>query len=490
MKKMKKILAVVLSLTVMFTMGIATTAVSFAATADASDSYKVAKVEVSGIKDGNTLKLYKIVQFNLDAQTNAFDYTLATGLPAAYDTIEELAALTPDGYTLAAAGTTIRVAADTLANGIAEETITPIGSAVNATASGNKATIENLPAGWYVAVVSGTADDSIIYQNMLINALPVVDADNNGYKAAADVTFDVKHTTDTVTKTVGSEKAEQTDKYSVGDSVPFEITTNIPNYPNPAKVATFEISDTPSDLTDDVTSVKVKVNGSEVAAGADTYTVTADGDGFKIVFNKAYILAHPGQAVVVNYNATIKSSAVIANDGLTADNKAKIKFNPNPNEDGTVEPEDQTKLYTYGVTVLKHEEGKETKTLKGAKFVLYASNGTTVVRQETEVDANGKLTWDGLEAGTYKLVETAAPAGYKLDSTPRVITLSKTTATGDDPLKDGDQTYVLESKVPNTPGTSLPSTGGIGTTIFYILGALLIVGAGVLLIARRKVAAK
>lgn len=494
MKRMKKLLAVVLAVAVALTMGIAGSVMAFAAPSDASDSYKVAKVEVSGIKDGNTLKLYKIVQFNLDSSTNAFDYTYATGLPAAYDSVDELSELTPSGYTLADATSTIRAAADTLAFGIADESITPIGNAVTATASGNKATIENLPAGWYVAVVSGTKDDSIIYQNMIINAMPQVDSENNRYKKADDVTFEVKHTTDEVTKTVGSEKAESTDKYSVGDVVPFEISTNIPNYPNPSKYASFEISDTPSDLTDIIAAdgdnpMTVTVNDTAVTRGDDTYTVTQVGDGFKIAFAQTFILAHPGQAVKVNYSATIKESAEIADDGLTASNTAKIKFNPNPNEEETVEPEDETKLYTYGLTVLKHKEGAEAQTLKGAKFILYAADGSTVVREETVVDANGKLTWDGLEAGSYKLVETVAPAGYRLDSTPRDITLSKTTATGDDPLKDGTQTYVLESKVPNTPGTNLPSTGGIGTTIFYILGALLVIVSGIVLIARRRLSA-
>lgn len=491
-KTMKKMMALVIAMVMTLALGIT----AFAATSDASATYPI-KVEVRGIEDGNTLTLYKIVQFNLDSATNAFDYTLATGLPAAYDTIDELAALTPDSYTLAD-DTTIKTAADILANGIAEGTIIPV-AMVTATASGKKVTIEECPAGWYVAVVTGTADTSIIYQNMIIDAMPEVDSENNTYKSnSVNAVFEVKHSDEEVEKTVGSEKAASTDKYSVGDVVPFEITTTIPNYPTPSKVATFKITDTPSDLTDiiDATGdnkMTVTINGTEVARSASlqddgaTYTVTKSGDGFVIEFAKAYILAHPGQAVVVNYSATIKESAQIEDDGLTANNTAKITFNPNPNDSGIVEPGDTTQLYTYGVTVLKHEDGNEAKTLKGAKFILYAEDGETVVREETEVDANGKLTWDGLEAGSYKLVETVAPAGYRLDSTPKDVTLSNTTATGDDPLKDGDQTYVLESKVPNTPGSTLPSTGGMGTTIFYVIGGILVLAAAIILISRRKV---
>jgi len=489
MKLLKKLMVVFVA--VMMTMTL--TSRVYAAPSDASDAYKVKQVEVSGIKAGNTLKLYKIAQFNLDTATNEFSYTLATGLPAAYDTIDELAALTPDGYSFAD-GSTIKAAADALAFGIAGGTITPIGSAVTATAAtGDKATIENLPAGWYIAVVSGTNDTSFIYQNMIIDAMPVVDAANNGYMSAANVTFEVKHTTDTVTKTVGSDKVESTDKYSVGDKVPFEITTNIPNYPNPSKVATFKITDTPDDLTDIITetgddAMTVTVAGTVVARGSDTYTVTQSGDGFIITFAKDFILAHPGQAVVVSYKATIKSTATITDAGLTADNTAKITFNPNPNEDGTVEPNDKTELYTYGVNVFKYEQDGETKKkLTGAKFVLYKEDGTTVAGQETAVDSNGYVSWKGLAAGSYKLVETQAPAGYKLNSNPIPVTITKDAAKQDDrATANVTENYFLQVDVPNEKGATLPATGGIGTTIFHIAGAALVLGAGILLISKKR----
>ena len=101
-----------LALTVVF----AYTAVgAFAATSDASDTFKVGKLEVSGIKDGNTLKLYKIAQFNYDSATNAFDYTLANGLPADYDTIDKISAIQSDGYEFKEGGSAAKTLADTLA---------------------------------------------------------------------------------------------------------------------------------------------------------------------------------------------------------------------------------------------------------------------------------------------------------------------------------------------------------------------------------------
>ena len=126
MQNFKKLIAAATTMAMVAVMGL----VTFAAPNDASDNYQVASVTVSGIKEGNTLKLYKIVQFNLDDATNDFSYTLAEGLPGAYDTVEELAALTPDGYTRAGNDATIKNAADIIANGISTGTIIPIGNAV------------------------------------------------------------------------------------------------------------------------------------------------------------------------------------------------------------------------------------------------------------------------------------------------------------------------------------------------------------------------
>lgn len=495
---MKKILALALAAV----MVMALCGVAFAAPTDASSSYTVDSVTVSGIKEGNTLTLYKIIQFNLDAATNEFGYTLATDLPTAYDTVEELAALSPSSYTLAGVTATIRIAADNLAKLIADGTVTPIGSAVTATAgSGNTATISDLPAGWYVAVVNGTADNSIIYQNMIINAMPVIDNSGSApaYASADDISFEVKHTTTTITKGVGESPdhtadVQTTDAYGVGNTVPYEIKTTIPNYPNPSTYAKFVITDTPTNLVDTLSTVTVTVEGdSDTGSTAGSidgkFTVAAtSANGFTVTFVKDYILAHPGAAVTVNYSAVITADALLDNEtGLTAENTAKITFNPNPNFDEDVEPEDETEDYTYGLDVLKYEDGDTSKSLTGAKFILYAADGTTVVRAETEVDENGHISWNKLAAGDYKLVETVAPVGYRLDSTPIDITINSTTAANDDRTTDSvTETYFLQKDVPNTPGATLPSTGGIGTTIFYVSGLIMVLGASIILISRRR----
>lgn len=484
MKKMKKLLVLILS--VLMVLG--TSATVFAEETDTATQEKFnVNVSVSGIAQGNTLNLYRIVAFNLDESNNSISYDLAQGLPAAYDTINELAALGGTGYTFNNDADT-KACADVLAQAIAAGTVTPLAT-ITQVAGTDKVATKSLPAGWYVATVSGTNDTKIIYQNMIINAMPVVDSAQNKYKAADAVTFEVKHTNDDVEKKVNG--GDSTDAYSVGDTVPYTITTNIPNYPNPSEKASFVIKDTPTGLTDDVASVKVTVTGDEgtgTATGSITgkFTVAASGNGFTVTFEKAYILAHPQAAVTVEYNATINENAEIDENGKTAENTATIKFNPNPNEEGTVEPGDTTEVYTYGVDVFK-KDSKTNQKLTGAKFVLYKADGQNVAGAETEVDANGYVSWNGLAAGTYKLVETKAPIGYKLDSTPREITISKTTANKDNRQSASvTETNFLQTDVPNEQGSTLPSTGGMGTTILYIIGGALVVGCAIMLVAKKR----
>ena len=93
-------------------------------------------------------------------------------------------------------------------------------------------------------------------------------------------------------------------------------------------------------------------------------------------------------------------------------------------------------------------------------------------------DENGEAKFEGLEDGTYELIEVVAPAGYNLLTAPVEATVSGS---------DTDTTTLSVSKtIENNSGTVLPSTGGIGTTIFYVVGSILVVAAGVLLITKKR----
>ena len=248
---------------------------------------------------------------------------------------------------------------------------------------------------------------------------------------------------------------------------------------------------------------------NDTAVDAANYTVTApaaDGDTFDVTFTQAFCdtLAANDQ-IVVSYTATLNENAVIAGEGNP--NTSKLSYGDSSNTKYT--PDSQTKTYTWDVDVFKYTmNGENEKALAGATFTLsknadgsnpiaLVSEGNNVYRvamtgetgtvTEITTEATGKFTIKGLDADTYYLTETAAPAGYNKLAGPVTITIGENgvvNATTEAPQG------VDEVKVLNQSGTELPSTGGMGTTLFYILGSVLVVGAVVLLVTRKRMSNK
>ena len=236
------------------------------------------------------------------------------------------------------------------------------------------------------------------------------------------------------------------------------------------------------------------------------YTVVAtgltDGCTFEVRFTQAFCdTLKANDQIVISYTATLNENAVIAGEGNP--NTSKVSYGDSSNT--KVTPDSQTKTYTWDVDVFKYTMNGETETaLAGATFTLsknadgsnpialvsegnnvyrVAKTGETGTVTEITTDATGKFTIKGLDADTYYLTETAAPAGYNKLAGPVTIVIGENgvvNATTDAPQG------VNEVKVLNQTGTELPSTGGIGTTIFYVIGAALVIGAIVVLIAKKR----
>ncbi|MGN0185473.1 MAG: SpaH/EbpB family LPXTG-anchored major pilin, partial [Aristaeellaceae bacterium] len=187
-------------------------------------------------------------------------------------------------------------------------------------------------------------------------------------------------------------------------------------------------------------------------------------------------------------------------------NTSKVSYGDSSNTKYT--PDSQTKTYTWDLDVLKYANGDESKVLKDAQFVLLNSAKTevaTIVKGKVTgwvavpaagsdgivtwptnavltTDENGKIEIDGLDADTYYLREVKAPDGYN-----KLADDVEVKITGAKMGEDGKLTYTtVEAKINNQSGTELPSTGGIGTTIFYVIGAALVIGAIVVLIAKKR----
>ena len=231
------------------------------------------------------------------------------------------------------------------------------------------------------------------------------------------------------------------------------------------------------------------------AAAVDN-TTTASGDTITVTFKDAWTKANEGATITITYSAKITAEA-LSDD--PANNTATLDYG-----EGNTTEKSETKVYTAKFTVTKQDDKKQP--LAGAGFVLKNADGdyyfkstngvvswvtladdkdetikaaiTAGTITENTSNAQGAVpAFTGLANGTYTLVESTVPAGYNKakDSTFTVAEHDYTAAN----LEQG-------ATVENKEGTALPSTGGMGTTIFYIIGAILVVGAGVILATRRR----
>ena len=326
-----------------------------------------------------------------------------------------------------------------------------------------------------------------------------------------DVVMEEKNEVPTNVKTVEEDSTgnygEKNDA-DIGQTVNFKSTITAQ-----AGAENYVFHDTMSaGLTLDKASIKVNnvavtnSDGSDVAD--DYYTVTypsgegADGCTFEIDFAQDYLnTITSATTITITYSATLNENAKVGLEGNP--NTSKLSYGDSSNTKYT--PNSQTKTYTWDVDVFKYTMNGDTETaLSGATFTLsknadgsnpialvsegnnvyrVAKTGETGTVTEITTDATGKFTIKGLDADTYYLTETAAPAGYNKLAGPVTIVIGENgVVNGTTEAPQG----VDEVKVLNQSGTELPSTGGIGTTIFYVLGGVLAVGAVALLIAKRR----
>ena len=252
----------------------------------------------------------------------------------------------------------------------------------------------------------------------------------------------------------------------------------------------------------------ITLNGTTVDAA--NYTVTApaaDGDTFDVTFTQTFCdTLKANDQIVISYTAILNENAVIAGDGNP--NTSKLSYGDKGDASHTpsgTTPPSTTTTYTWDVDVFKYTMNGETETaLAGAKFTLsknadgsnpialvsegnnvyrVAKTGETGTVTEITTDATGKFTIKGLDADTYYLTETKAPDGYNKLAGPVTIVIGENgVVNGSTEAPQG----VDEVKVLNQSGTELPSTGGMGTTLFYVLGSMMVLAAVVLLVTKKR----
>jgi LPXTG-motif cell wall-anchored protein len=289
-----------------------------------------------------------------------------------------------------------------------------------------------------------------------------------------------KNELSTVDKVAGSEYSADAKKaiQAVGNDQPFTVQIT-------KKHGTSHIvfNDTMTNMTYN-SDLTVTVRGQTVAAGDTTYNVTpATGNaGLTVKFDDSYIQGLDDNTVItLNYTAKITSEALQTDP---AKNSASLTL-----DNGNTTTTSDVEVYNGKITVTKTDGKKQP--LEGAGFKLknsegkyytltngvvsFTDNGTEVMADDT--DSKNVAVFAGLPAGTYTLEESTVPAGYnKADDQTITITAGVYTV----------ENLSKTATVVNNAGSTLPSTGGMGTTIFYVLGAALVIGAGVVLVTRKR----
>lgn len=487
MKHMNRILALALAL--LMILGLATTAYA------ADPAYSIT---VNNGKNGETYTAYKMLNLVVDNPTNptAFRYTVNSAWTAFANTDEFKAAFAVDGQgyvtanngitdeeTWTADGTMSKLA-EAAAKYVKDNTVTAADS--ETAAANGEVTLTLADAGYYVVT-------STLGSRAMIETNP----------GQQNVKITEKNDTDTIDKKVEEDsKKDAADAYGVsndaqiGDTVNFKSVATIA-----ARSINVKIHDTmDAGLSFNTGSIKIYTDADLTAELADKYYTiqgTPDtGDTFTIQIDDSFAAtASETQTLYVVYSATLNDAAI------EEDEEGNVKIDPQTNKiqltyGNSQSVEATTTTTTHNFSVFKHAKDS-TDNLAGAIFSLKkngavvklvmidANNYRVATAEEIAVEgtttdtfttvASGDIVIWGVDADTdYTLLETEAPAGYNK------LTAEKTVA-----VDAGNATRV---DVENNAGSVLPSTGGIGTTLFYVIGGLLVAAAVVLLIAKKRMA--
>lgn len=425
-------------------------------------------IKIDGTVSGETYTIYKL--FNLDsydAESNTYSYTVepawetffSTGAGSSYIDLDS------NGHPTWKTGADAAAFAKAALTWAADKKI----SGTKETATGDTVTFSDLGLGYYLV------DSSLGALCGLNTTTP-------------NVTIEEKNGQPTIEKKVKSHYDGWAEKNTakIGDTVEYKVEIKVAD-----GAQKYTVTDTMSKgLTFNNSSLKVTAND----AVTTDYTLTSTTNGFTLVLPETYVSTlTKGTTIIVTYNATLNKDAVIDGDGNT--NEVTLSYG---NHQNTVPSKVTTKSYQFDLVKV---DGTTNKLLDGAEFEL--ADGETKLSFVKDTAGNyrvatagedgatttitvkgGKVNIYGLAGKTYTLTETKAPDGYNKLVTPETVNLtegSKAHATFDaDVYKDGGVV------VKNHAGTVLPSTGGMGTTLFYVIGGGLMVAAVVLLVTKKR----
>ena len=557
------------------------------------------KIAVTGLETGDKVNFYKVLAWAGDKTTE--EQTTLGAVSGWYPLAPFKTVLTPAVLKAAINEDNELMLTDELAGELARAlngaSATPVNGTTPISESGKKAEYvfaaqdpdSTAADGLYMAIVT-PKDQNTVYNPIFVHLDNSTDDDSfaptktGSYYKNEGV---AKKSTVTLTKDFKNDNdynGDSGDTTKPGDKLSFTVDTTIPGYGDMYIAPAFKITDQMNGLALDPSTLAIKIKGGDAIAEAN-YTKTATADGYTIDFKSEYLKTlNVATDIEITYDATVKEGA--NTNVIKEKNTVTVEFSHDPTTETDGKPggdkqfkKDITNHYTFsidannlvgpssdrigesGSEIIKvgvDKDGKpiiDKKTysnvttnnyaagpLAGAEFELLDKNKNSFDPKKTATsDANGRLNFTGLDAGTYYLKETKAPAGYVKNTNEVAIVIDATLetktiteyydqagnwynapGTGRTEFKYeteelvsytvtyGGQasTYTFDHEhegtndeikwkitqsgetpqsIPNTKGVELPSTGGMGTTLFYMIGAVLVLGAGILLVTRRKV---
>lgn len=465
------------------------------------------KLTLQNTVEGHTYEVYQVFSGTLSTKNNKkvlSDLKWGSGVKA-------------DAYTETAKAKAETLTDETTARAFAKELVDQKKlSAATKTVQSTTGTTEiaGLAAGYYL--VKDT-DSSLANKNDSYTAYILQVVGDATTSVKSDVPSSEKKVKD-INDSTDTETTEWQDAadWDIGDEVPFKIEGKLPsNYEKYTKYTLKFHDKQQAGLTFKRDTVKVFIDNTEITEGFRVVENPEDKDTFDVVFDDLKTTSAKNNSVIrVEYKSVLNEQANLGKPGNKNTMYMEFSNNPNNEQGGETEtgktPEDTVIVFTYKVSVNKVNENNEK--LDGAEFTLEkkVKGNPDVWKPITKVAgiANDVFEFKGIDDGEYRLTETKAPDNYDKLSDPIYFNVTAGHVDGADPYLDtfsgnitsgnvgemaftaNKNTGILSTTIQNKPGSSLPETGGMGTTVLYAAGTLMILAAAAFLVMKKKAESK
>ena len=490
MKRVKRVLALLAALALVLAMAVPALAdganlYTISVPAGSNHTYQVYQIFTGDYSNG------KLSNVKWGKNSNSRGDGVDVGTKVAQSVLDELAAV----------NTTAATDADKLR--VIEKYADLSGESMATVSDGNSV---NVTAGYYLFKDTTVTAGNEVYITEVVGDV-TIKAKNSNVPGFEKKLKDKNDTTDN-----NFSDWQDVADHDIGDVIPFKLEGTVPaDYTEYTSYYFAFHDEEEAGLTFDPDSVKVYVGDAEITTGFEVKTTTTDGCSFEVVFSdlKTIDAVQAGSKIRVEYTSTLNPNAVIGGNGNL--NKAKLEYSNNPRDTSSKDKTvwDNVVVFTYQVVVNKYANSvEENNKLAGAEFTLTKKlkDGTTKNIAVVKSEGGVQFIFKGLDDGQYILTETKTPEGYNTiapieftvtanheiswdgagNRSDLLTSFSGTAASGEITFTTDKGTGALTTDVINKSGTTLPSTGGMGTTVFYVVGGGLMAVAVVLLVTKKR----